>query len=90
METMEDTLSIPMCGMFLLLLSGMCFGAMSAVTVKNLLNNYYDILQKLKKLTIIPVTQHMAYRFNLEFSIRSHEQVSSNCFLNYNKTSMDF
>jgi hypothetical protein len=47
METMEDTLSTPLCGLFLLLLSGMCFGAMSAITVKYPVNNYYDIVQKL-------------------------------------------
>ncbi|XP_033609376.1 uncharacterized protein LOC117282726 [Cryptotermes secundus] len=31
-KEMEDTVNIPNCGLFLILLSGMCFGAMSAIT----------------------------------------------------------
>ncbi|PNF24008.1 hypothetical protein B7P43_G08636 [Cryptotermes secundus] len=34
-KEMEDTVNIPNCGLFLILLSGMCFGAMSAITAES-------------------------------------------------------
>jgi hypothetical protein len=34
MEELEDTMNLPLCGLFLILLLGMCFDAFSAVTVK--------------------------------------------------------
>jgi hypothetical protein len=34
MEELEDTMNLPLCGLFLILLLGMCSDAFSAVTVK--------------------------------------------------------
>jgi hypothetical protein len=38
MVLLEDTINLPLCGLFLLLLSFMCFDAFSAVTVQYALN----------------------------------------------------
>jgi hypothetical protein len=35
-QVLEDTMNLPLCGLFLLFLSSMCFAAFSAVTVKYL------------------------------------------------------
>jgi hypothetical protein len=34
MVELEDTMNVPLCGLFLILLLGMCFDAFSAVTVR--------------------------------------------------------
>jgi hypothetical protein len=39
MAVLEDTMNVTLCGLFLLLLSQMCFDAFSAVTVQYLLNH---------------------------------------------------
>jgi hypothetical protein len=36
LEALEDTMNVPLCGLFLVMLSAMCFVAFSAVTVKKL------------------------------------------------------
>ena len=38
MALLEDTVNLPLCGLFLLLLSFLCFDAFSAVTVQYALN----------------------------------------------------
>jgi hypothetical protein len=40
MEELEDTMNLPLCGLFLILLLGMCFDAFSAVTVMYSGNHY--------------------------------------------------
>jgi hypothetical protein len=42
MEALEDTLTLPLCGLLLILLSAMCFVAFSAITVKCSHKRYYQ------------------------------------------------
>jgi hypothetical protein len=40
LEALEDTMNVPLCGVFLVMLSTMCFDAFSAVTVKELFAHF--------------------------------------------------
>jgi cobalamin synthase len=51
MEMMRDCWAVPLCGLFLLLLSGMCLVAFSAVTVK-----YYIHFSHTKAIVTIIIT----------------------------------
>jgi hypothetical protein len=39
-EALEDTMNVPLCGIFLVMLSTMCFAAFSAVMVMKLLAHF--------------------------------------------------
>jgi len=77
MAVLEDTVNLPLCGLFLLLLSLMCFDAFSAVTVQYAL--HYSCPYSYIHFMICSIIENLAHTDFFVFGQFVHFQVVFRC-----------